>query len=132
MNRSGSLALSGVVFLGILLTTQLGGAEMFKYSESETHSARVWIDVNQKSPYVVEKNLFGKFTENLGHNIYHGFWAQLLENPSLEPVKECRKPGHYSGGELKFLSELAGENGILPGDEQRIGYYWVRWNGSFG
>ncbi len=33
----------------------------------------------------IAKELFGKFAELMGRNIYHGMWAQILKNPSFEP-----------------------------------------------
>ncbi|HEX6970628.1 MAG TPA: hypothetical protein VF234_00200, partial [Limnochordia bacterium] len=35
----------------------------------------------------VPRELFGKFTEHLGRNVYGGAWAQLLVNPELAPIE---------------------------------------------
>ena len=45
--------------------------------------ARVFIDCNRKADKPINRNLFGKFTEHLGRNIYNGMWAQILENTSF-------------------------------------------------
>ena len=33
----------------------------------------------------ISRNLFGKFTEHLGRNVYQGAWAQIVENPAFVP-----------------------------------------------
>src|SRR5690349_15107473 len=45
--------------------------------------ATITIDVERKSPHVVNPRLYGKFTEHLGSNIYHGIDAQILRNPTF-------------------------------------------------
>ncbi len=45
--------------------------------------ARVFIDCRRKADKPINRNLFGKFTEHLGRNIYNGMWAQILENTSF-------------------------------------------------
>lgn len=38
-------------------------------------------------PRPVNRNLFGKFTEHLGRNVYGGAWAQLARNPEFAPAE---------------------------------------------
>jgi alpha-N-arabinofuranosidase len=34
----------------------------------------------------ISRNLFGKFTEHLGSNVYQGAWAQIVVNPEFAPA----------------------------------------------
>jgi alpha-L-arabinofuranosidase len=34
----------------------------------------------------ISRNLFGKFTEHLGRNVYQGAWAQMVVNPEFAPA----------------------------------------------
>ncbi len=46
--------------------------------------ARIAVDASiQGAP--VSRNLFGKFTEHLGRNVYLGMWAQIVANPEFGP-----------------------------------------------
>ncbi len=64
---------------------------MFAFNETDAAEARVTIDPTRQSEFAIPREYFGKFTEVLGRNTYHGFWAQVLENPSLEPIAGCLK-----------------------------------------
>jgi len=35
----------------------------------------------------ISRNLFGKFTEHLGRNVYQGAWAQIVVNPEFVPAR---------------------------------------------
>ncbi len=50
-------------------------------------SAQVSIEVDASvRAKPVSRNLFGKFTEHLGRNVYQGAWAQLVVNPEFAPA----------------------------------------------
>jgi alpha-N-arabinofuranosidase len=48
-----------------------------------------WLEVfaGERAAQPITPRLFGKFTEHLGRNIYHGMWAQVLVNPGFEPLE---------------------------------------------
>ncbi|MDH7481170.1 MAG: alpha-L-arabinofuranosidase C-terminal domain-containing protein [Armatimonadota bacterium] len=75
------------------------------------------------SPY-----LFGKFTENLGNNIYHGFWAQILRNSGFEPSKYFSHHGE-KGLERKLahsgISEVWPD--LLESHKAGVACFWARW-----
>ena len=50
-----------------------------------TLSATIAVDVTKKS-HPISRNLFGKFTEHLGANVYLGAWAQVVANPEFAPA----------------------------------------------
>ncbi|MDI6827382.1 MAG: hypothetical protein QME62_02730, partial [Armatimonadota bacterium] len=75
------------------------------------------------SPY-----LFGKFTENLGSNIYHGFWAQILRNCGFEPSKYFSHRGEQGveqklahSGIPDFLPDL------IESNKAGVACFWARW-----
>lgn len=119
-----ALAFAALFFAGVSAQE-----EIFRFRETSESRAVAEVDVSRLSNYVVEERLFGKFSENLGHNIYGGVWAQIFENPSLEPVATChpwKGYGHFESVELKRLTK---EDVLEKGDEKIVAYRWFRWNG---
>lgn len=57
----------------------------FLASVLPTSAGRIELDAEQRSP-AVSRNLFGKFTEHLGRNVYQGMWAQIVVNPEFVPA----------------------------------------------
>jgi alpha-L-arabinofuranosidase len=45
-------------------------------------TARIAVDASVRGA-PVSRNLFGKFTEHLGRNVYQGMWAQIVPNPEF-------------------------------------------------
>ncbi len=102
----------------------------FEFIDKETSAANAVIDFSDQSEFVVPDRLFGNFSENLGANVYHGFWAQIFENPSLEKNSDCRRdPNYYSHTKAAF-KRMTGEK--LPDDfeAKNMPYYWFKWNGE--
>lgn len=104
---------------------------MFDFTEKQELTAEAVIEMNRLSPYVVSERLFGKFTENLGSNVYNGFWAQILENPSLEPIDVCMERQDYSWFEAIGFSESTGENFPDADQMKNIPYKWYPWNAKY-
>lgn len=50
----------------------------------ESAESRIAIWPREKADRPVSRLLYGKFTEHLWRNIYHGMWAQVLVNPGFE------------------------------------------------
>jgi alpha-N-arabinofuranosidase len=53
----------------------------------EDNAPRLEVFTDQRREQAISPRLFGKFTEHLGRNVYHGIWAQVLVNPGLEPTR---------------------------------------------
>ena len=53
------------------------------FIRSEDRAIRIAINATHRASRPVNRLLFGKFTEHLGHNIYNGMWAQILQNTSF-------------------------------------------------
>jgi alpha-L-arabinofuranosidase len=46
--------------------------------------ALIEIDAARPAAYKIPRTIYGTFLEPIGHSIYPGLWAQILENPSFE------------------------------------------------
>src|SRR3954447_22650576 len=46
--------------------------------------ALIEIDASRPASYKIPRTIYGTFLEPIGHSIYGGLWAQILENPSFE------------------------------------------------
>ena len=46
--------------------------------------ALIEIDAAKPAAYKIPRTIYGTFLEPIGHSIYPGLWAQVLENPSFE------------------------------------------------
>lgn len=105
---------------------------MFVYREKDIPNAEVTIDITRQSEYAVSERLFGKFSENLGHNIYGGFWAQIVENPSLEPITICMNRNEYTDHERNYFKRYTHLDIIAESEVKNIAYYWFNWNEENG
>lgn len=125
---------AGALFALLILGTA-GAARseepMYEFIEKQSAPAEVVIELDRVSSYVIPQGLFGKFTENLGHNIYGGFWAQVFENASLEPIQHCKRSKRYSSRQKAVLRQITREDLPTDYDEKNVGYGWFRWNGDW-
>src|SRR5437870_9598530 len=46
--------------------------------------AIIAVDASKPASYKIPRTIFGSFLEPIGHSIYGGLWAEVLENPSFE------------------------------------------------
>src|SRR6266513_886159 len=46
--------------------------------------AIIAVDASKPANYTIPRTIFGSFLEPIGHSIYGGLWAEILENPSFE------------------------------------------------
>src|SRR3954469_6672683 len=46
--------------------------------------ALIEIDAARPASYKIPRTIYGTFLEPIGHSIYPGLWAQILENPGFE------------------------------------------------
>lgn len=57
-------------------------SDLFVHTDSDDPSAAsVTVDAGDRADHTVEPFLYGKFSEHLGNNIYHGMEAEILFNP---------------------------------------------------
>jgi alpha-N-arabinofuranosidase len=63
----------------------------FVASAALASAGRIELDASRRSP-AVSRNLFGKFTEHLGRNVYQGMWAQIVVNPEFTPASRWENP----------------------------------------
>jgi len=75
----------------------------------------------------ISKYLFGKFTEHLGRNIYHGMWAQILENPSFEPPCFFADKKAILEERLRVIESLFPKIKILESFQTGVAYGWARY-----
>jgi len=121
-----------IVILFILFNTNLcfcgEGNTMFCFNVTEKNLCEAVVDLEKVSDYKVQERLFGKFTENIGTNIYGGFWGQILNNPSLEPISVClERKGEPWHERVEFRRYT---NTELPASHSKIKfpYKWFGWN----
>ncbi len=101
----------------------------FSFSEYSGKDTSISIHPDRVSTYTVSARLFGKFTENLGANIYGGFWAQILMNPSLEPASTCKSGRRYNAFQRSALKTLTHEDAPTSDIEDTLAFWWFPWNG---
>jgi len=121
----------GFMILCLVLCSTLvtgGGERLFRFQESPSPDAEVTIRVDKLSHYTVSGRLFGKFTENIVTNVYGGFWGQILDNPSLEPISVCLSAKSIRRSERVGLKRLTHKNLPDQYDEKNVAYKWYRWN----
>jgi len=59
------------------------GEPLFTLSPGPDGQAAIRVDASRAGE-PISRRLFGKFTEHLHRNIYHGMWAQVIRNPGFE------------------------------------------------
>ena len=66
----------------------------------EDSAPRLEVFASERREGAISPLLFGKFTEHLGRNVYHGIWAQVLLNPGFEPATRFLFGGRPAGETL--------------------------------
>ena len=56
----------------------------WRMSRDAGTEAVIEIDASKPLGYKIPRTIFGSFLEPIGHSIYGGLWAEVLENPSFE------------------------------------------------
>jgi alpha-N-arabinofuranosidase len=84
---------------------------------------RVDVDVSVKGK-PISRNLFGKFTEHLGRNVYQGAWAQIVENPAFVPSD--RWPNRQAlERNLTSASQIFSQATLLEDSKRGFAPYWA-------
>ncbi|HAK97681.1 MAG TPA: hypothetical protein DCM87_22510 [Planctomycetes bacterium] len=80
------LCLSAV---GACLSVRGAGEEgpLWTFERADAAACALEVDAARRAARPVSRLLYGKFTEHLGRNVYHGMWAQTVCNPGFEDVK---------------------------------------------
>jgi len=90
--------------------------------------ARIEIMASEQRESPVSPLLFGKFTEHLGSNVYHGIWAQILMNSGFEPASYF---SHRGGEELDHrlvsTGRYTGVPDLLESHKAGTACLWARW-----
>ncbi len=71
----------------------------------------------------ISRNLFGKFTEHLGRNVYQGAWAQLIVNPEFAPAALWPNRDALVR-RLKAASEEFGQETLLRDSRFGVAAHW--------
>lgn len=122
--------LSVLIIMTVINSALSKNENLIQFSECQSDKTKVTIFTKEPSKYKVEKRLFGKFTENLGNNVYNGFWAQILTNPSLEPINVCLNAKSYNQFDKASFKRMTHQDIIKDADLKNMAYYWFKWNGN--
>src|SRR5437764_9533499 len=93
--------------------------------------AIIAVDASKPANYTIPRTIFGSFLEPIGHSIYGGLWAEILENPSFEDnlwSADAVKEMISSRPELARSSQLGLPLPWEPLDPVQGNRYEPRWN----
>jgi len=85
-------------------------------------AVRIELDASQRKP-PISRNLFGKFTEHLGRNVYLGAWAQIVPNPEFAPARRWPNRERLER-ELKRAADIYGQADLLKDSRRGFAAYW--------
>ncbi|MCP5111208.1 MAG: hypothetical protein GY953_10265 [bacterium] len=71
----------------------------------------------------ISRNLFGKFTEHLGRNVYQGAWAQMVVNPEFAPARLWPN-GEVLMRRLEAASKEFGQEALVRDSRFGMAAYW--------
>lgn len=87
-------------------------------------SEKVTIELDaSRAEAPISRNLFGKFTEHLGRNVYLGAWAQIIPNPELSPARRWPNK-EWLERDLTRTAETTGQTDLLKNARQGYAAYW--------
>ena len=66
------------------IATPTSAQPISTYVSTQAPEARLEIDAGQRASFRIPRTLYGTFLEDIGHSIFGGVSAELLDNPSLE------------------------------------------------
>lgn len=103
----------------------------FPYEVVQTEGERAVLDVHADARgELVRRELYGKFTEHLGANVYNGIWSQILVNPGFEGAGAFDH-GPASGHARKMLERVVGRqrwmrvDGLVDAYKKGIAPFWA-------
>jgi alpha-N-arabinofuranosidase len=71
----------------------------------------------------ISRNLFGKFTEHLGRNVYQGAWAQMVVNPEFAPASLWPNGEGIERG-LEAASKEFGQESLVRDSKFGMAAFW--------
>ena len=71
----------------------------------------------------ISRNLFGKFTEHLGRNVYQGAWAQVVVNPEFAPAFLWPNADALTR-RLEEAAETFGQKSLVADSKFGIAAFW--------
>ncbi len=103
----------------------------FPYEVRQADGGRAVLDVRADARgEPVRRELYGKFTEHLGANVYNGIWAQILVNPGFEGAGAFDH-GPASGHARKMLERVGGRqrwmraDGLVDAYRKGVAPFWA-------
>ncbi len=120
-----------ISFLCCLCLTLVSASRSQTPSREAATEATIEIDASKPFGYKIPRTIFGSFLEPIGHSIYGGLWAEVLENPSFEDnlwsARTIQKMISDEPG-LARASELGLPLPWEPLDAKQGNRYEPRWN----
>ncbi len=125
--RITAAALVSLMFLALLPGCLAQGFAPMKAAEE----AIIAVDASKPANYTIPRTIFGSFLEPIGHSIYGGLWAEILENPSFEDNlwnADAVREMITNRAELARSSQLGLPLPWQPLDPAQGNRYEPRWN----
>ncbi len=69
---------------GLAGSPRMSGQAISKCIRTDRNSAAIDVWVSRPAPFRIPRTVYGTFLEDIGHSVFGGVSAQLLDNPSLE------------------------------------------------
>jgi alpha-L-arabinofuranosidase len=66
------------------MMTPVSAQSISTYIRTEAPEAHIEIDASQRASFRIPRTVYGTFLEDIGHSVFGGVSAELLDNPSLE------------------------------------------------
>src|SRR5882757_2568140 len=84
-NASTKRRITAASLVSLMLLALLPGCVAQGFAPMKAaEEAIIAVDASKPANYTIPRTIFGSFLEPIGHSIYGGLWAEILENPSFE------------------------------------------------
>ncbi|MCL5006431.1 MAG: hypothetical protein M1404_07825 [Acidobacteria bacterium] len=122
----------GLLFLFIVVTGTLNAQNVSTYLRTDSPTARIEIDASRPASFRVPRTIYGTFLENIGHSIFGGVSAELLDNPSLENYDASLETieRRFPGKQFQYSSRIGLPLPWLPLWVKQGRRYEPRWGGA--
>src|SRR5205807_6554932 len=77
-------ALAATVTAIVCLATAASPQSLSTYTRTQGPEARIEVNAGERAAFRVPRAIYGTFLEDIGHSVFGGVSAELLDNPSLE------------------------------------------------
>lgn len=122
----------GLFFLFNALTFSLKAQTVSTYIRTNSATAHIEVDVSKPASFQVPRTIYGTFLENIGHSIFGGVSAELLDNPSLETYDASLQTleERFPGKEFRYSTKIGLPLPWLPLWVKEQRRYQPRWGGA--